>query len=164
MLKTMTLIIGLIGLSLAGCAMAQGSMPAATADTNKGKALVDASSMTLYAFDKDSVGKSACNGPCAQNWPAFKATDAAAPAGWSKIKRDDGTMQWAYKDRPRDRRKIGGRNIVGLDPIGSEAGAGRCPTRNSPRLRHAPRRPAPDNVTPPNLAAVPAVTGGKPIT
>ncbi len=100
MLKTMTLIIGLIGLSLAGCAMAQGSMPAATTDTNKGKALVDASGMTLYAFDKDSVGKSACNGPCAQNWPTFKATDAAAPAGWSKIKRDDGTMQWAYKDRP----------------------------------------------------------------
>jgi len=53
-----------------------------------------------------------------------------------------------------DCRKIGGRNIVGLDPIGSEAGAGRCPTRNSPRLRHAPRRPAPDNVTTPNLAAV----------
>jgi len=100
MLKTMTLMTGLIGLSLAGCAMAQGGMPAATADTSKGKALVDASGMTLYAFDKDSVGKSACNGPCAQNWPAFNATDAAAPAGWSKIKRDDGTMQWAYKDRP----------------------------------------------------------------
>jgi len=100
MLKTMSLMTGLIGLSLAGCAMAQGGMPAATADTSKGKALVDASGMTLYAFDKDSVGKSACNGPCAQNWPAFKATDAAAPAGWSKVKRDDGTMQWAYKDRP----------------------------------------------------------------
>ncbi len=31
-----------------------------------------------------------------------------------------------------DCRKIGGRNIVGLGPIGSEAGAGRYPTRNSP--------------------------------
>jgi len=54
-----------------------------------------------------------------------------------------------------DCRKIGGRNIVGLDPIGSEAGAGRYPTRNSPHLRHAPCCPAPDNVTTPNLAAVP---------
>jgi len=59
------------------------------------------------------------------------------------------------QDLSGDCRKIGGRNIVGLDPIGSEAGAGRRPTRNSPRLRHAPRRPAPDNVTTPNLAAVP---------
>ena len=77
--------------------------------------------------------------------PAFIVMAPAFPAtGRSTI---DG-MQW-------DRRKIGGHNIDGLDPIGSEAGAGRCPTRNSPRLRHAPRRPAPDNVTTPNLAAVP---------
>jgi len=64
-----------------------------------------------------------------------------------------------FTPETRDCRKIGGRNIVGLDPIGSEAGARRCPTRNSPRLRHAPRRSAPDNVTTPNLAAVPYVTG-----
>jgi len=57
--------------------------------------------------------------------------------------------------RSRDRRKIGGRNIVGLNPIGSEAGAGRCPTRNSPRLCPALRRLTPDNVTTPNFAAVP---------
>ena len=77
--KNTTLMAGLIGLALTGCAMAQGAMPAGVADTSKGKALVDARGMTLYSFDKDSDGKSACNGPCAQNWPAFKATDAAAP-------------------------------------------------------------------------------------
>ena len=25
--------------------------------------------MTLYVFDRDAGGKSACNGPCAANWP-----------------------------------------------------------------------------------------------
>src|SRR5271166_5321092 len=32
-------------------------------------AIVDAKGMTLYAFDKNSAGKSVCNGSCAQNWP-----------------------------------------------------------------------------------------------
>lgn len=90
----------ILGLSLAGCAMAQSGMPAAVADTAKGKALVDARGMTLYDFDKDSGGKSMCNGPCAKNWPPLMATAATAPAGWSKIARDDGTMQWAYKGHP----------------------------------------------------------------
>ena len=94
------LAAAMIGLSLTGHAMAQGTMPATIADTAKGKAFVDAKGMTLYDFDKDSAGKSVCNGPCAANWPPLKATDAAAPTGWSKITREDGTMQWAYKDRP----------------------------------------------------------------
>jgi predicted lipoprotein with Yx(FWY)xxD motif len=34
-----------------------------TADTPKGKTFVDAKGMTLYTFDRDSGGKSACNGP-----------------------------------------------------------------------------------------------------
>ena len=100
MFKNTTLMAGLVGLALTGCAMAQGAMPAGTADTSKGKALVDAKGMTLYSFDKDADGKSACNGPCAANWPAFKATDAAAPASWSAITREDGTKQWAYKGKP----------------------------------------------------------------
>jgi predicted lipoprotein with Yx(FWY)xxD motif len=81
-------------------AMAQGAMPAGTADTAKGKTLVDAKGMSLYSFDKDTAGKSACNGPCAANWPFFKATDAAPPANWSVVTRDDGSKQWAYKDHP----------------------------------------------------------------
>lgn len=30
--------------------------------------LTNAVGMTLYTFDKDASGKSACNGPCAANW------------------------------------------------------------------------------------------------
>ncbi len=51
----------------ASAALAQTAAPAKVADTSKGKALVDAKGMTLYTFDRDTAGKSACNGPCAQN-------------------------------------------------------------------------------------------------
>ena len=63
--------------------------------------LTSASGMTLYTFDKDVGGKSACNGPCANNWPPLKAATDAKPSGdWSIITRDDGSRQWAYKGKP----------------------------------------------------------------
>ena len=75
--------------------------PAKSADTSKGKALVDAKGMTLYVFDKDTSGKSNCNGPCATNWPPFTAkADAKASGDWSIVTRDDGGKQWAYKSKP----------------------------------------------------------------
>ena len=62
-----------------------------TADTPKGKTFVDTKGMTLYTFDKDSGGKSACNGPCAENWPALLAADDAKPtADMTIVVRDDG--------------------------------------------------------------------------
>src|SRR6188472_663328 len=70
-------------------------------DTSKGKAFVNAKGMTLYTFDKDTGGKSACNGPCATNWPPLMAADGAtAMSDWSIVTRDDGSRQWAYKGRP----------------------------------------------------------------
>lgn len=75
--------------------------PAKTAETSKGKALVDAKGMTLYTFDKDAGGKSMCNGPCADNWPALAAADGAKASGdWTILARDDGKMMWAYKGKP----------------------------------------------------------------
>ncbi|MGE5336528.1 MAG: hypothetical protein ACM3PU_01795 [Gemmatimonadota bacterium] len=66
-------------------------------------ALVDSNGMTLYVFDKDPAGsgKSACNGPCAANWPPLAAdASAAAMGGYSVIMRDDGSRQWAYNGKP----------------------------------------------------------------
>jgi predicted lipoprotein with Yx(FWY)xxD motif len=69
--------------------------------TAKGAVLTDAKGMTLYTFDKDADGKSACNGPCATNWPVLKAEASdKAEGGYTIIKRDDGSMQWAYKGKP----------------------------------------------------------------
>jgi predicted lipoprotein with Yx(FWY)xxD motif len=72
-----------------------------TADTAKGKTFVDAKGMTLYTFDKDAGGKSMCNGPCAENWPALAVDDDAKPAAdMTIVVRDDGKKMWAYKGKP----------------------------------------------------------------
>lgn len=65
--------------------------------------LVGANGMTVYIFDKDVAGsgKSACNGPCAANWPPLLAADNDKASGdYAIISRDDGKKQWAYKGKP----------------------------------------------------------------
>ena len=75
--------------------------PTKTGESAKGKVLTNDAGMTLYVFDKDTGGKSACTGPCAGNWPPLTATASAMPMGdFTIITRDDGTKQWAYKGRP----------------------------------------------------------------
>jgi predicted lipoprotein with Yx(FWY)xxD motif len=80
--------------------MAQ-TAPTKTSDSAKGKILTDAKGMSLYIFDKDTDGKSACNGPCATNWPPLMAAADAKPSGaYTIVVRDDGAKQWAYKGKP----------------------------------------------------------------
>jgi predicted lipoprotein with Yx(FWY)xxD motif len=65
--------------------------------------LVGESGMTLYTFDRDTAGsgKSACNGPCATNWPPLAVIGDAQPVpGYTIVVRDDGRKQWAYKGKP----------------------------------------------------------------
>ena len=70
-------------------------------ETSKGNAFVDSKGMTLYTFDKDSGGKSACNGPCATNWPPLMVADGEkAGADMAVVTRDDGKKMWAYKGKP----------------------------------------------------------------
>ncbi|MCW2283616.1 putative lipoprotein with Yx(FWY)xxD motif [Rhodoblastus acidophilus] len=91
--------LAVLGL-LAACSPTSGD-PAKTAKTSKGDALVDTKGMTLYTYDKDSDGKSACTGPCATNWPPLAASgDAKAKDSYTVISRDDGGKQWAYKGKP----------------------------------------------------------------
>ena len=91
-------------LALAACSsmgmqgMSMTDMPAKKAADGT---LTNASGMTLYTFDKDAAGKSACNGPCAANWlPLMAASGASASADWTIVTRDDGSKQWAYKGKP----------------------------------------------------------------
>lgn len=98
MLKLLSLS-ALSAVALAAAAFA--AEPAAMAPTAKGGMFVDAKGMTLYTFDKDTPGKSACNGPCAKNWPPLFVADGAKASGdWTIVVRDDGLKQWAYKGKP----------------------------------------------------------------
>jgi len=83
-----------------GVAFAQ-MAPTKTGESAKGTVLTDSEGMTLYTFDKDSGGKSACNGGCPGNWPPLKAAAGAMAMGdYTLITRDDGSKQWAYKGKP----------------------------------------------------------------
>jgi len=62
--------------------------------------LVNNAGMTVYTFDADTdPGKSACNGGCAENWPAVPAPAELAPP-YAAITRDDGNKQLTYKGKP----------------------------------------------------------------
>jgi predicted lipoprotein with Yx(FWY)xxD motif len=88
-------------ISFAAIAGASAAPPAKTATTTKGPTLTDARGMSLYTFDKDSDGKSACNGPCVANWPVLKAEASDQPGdNYTIVVRDDGSRQWAYKGKP----------------------------------------------------------------
>ncbi|MGE5504422.1 MAG: hypothetical protein ACM31L_08360 [Actinomycetota bacterium] len=90
-------LAALPALLLAGSALAADTMPAHIMNGM----LTTPQGMTLYTFDQDGAGKSACAGPCAQNWPPFAApADAHAMGDWSVVTRDDGGHQWAYKGKP----------------------------------------------------------------
>ena len=83
---------------LTACA-SMSSGPARVADG----VYVGPNGMTLYTFDRDTMGsgKSACNGPCATNWPPLMATASDSGSGdWTVVVRDDGSRQWAFRGKP----------------------------------------------------------------
>lgn len=85
-------------LALIALPVAAETMPAMKAADGT---LTDAKGMTLYTFDKDAGGKSACNGACATNWPPLAVEGGASPYGeWTIVTRDDGSKQWAYEGKP----------------------------------------------------------------
>jgi predicted lipoprotein with Yx(FWY)xxD motif len=74
--------------------------------TDLGRILVDAQGRTLYLFEADKNGKSACSGACAGAWPPLVAAGSAtagtgaAAKLLSTTKRSDGTMQATYGGHP----------------------------------------------------------------
>jgi predicted lipoprotein with Yx(FWY)xxD motif len=101
MRKCITAFFATSLLSLCVSAALAQTAPASTADTSKGKALVDGKGMTLYVFDRDATDTSNCNGQCATNWPPLMAGAATVGSGgWSIVTRSDGGKQWAYKGKP----------------------------------------------------------------
>jgi predicted lipoprotein with Yx(FWY)xxD motif len=71
-----------------------------------GRILIDSAGFTLYFFEKDGGGESACYGNCAQVWPPLIAsgpTEARGGVTAAKLgttERDDGTLQVTYAGWP----------------------------------------------------------------
>jgi predicted lipoprotein with Yx(FWY)xxD motif len=76
------------------------------AETKIGKVLVGEKGRTLYLFEKDKNGKSACSGPCAQAWPPFVTSEKPRAGNGIKenllgtTKREDGETQVTYNGHP----------------------------------------------------------------
>lgn len=73
--------------------------------------------LPLYIFKGEPAGHSLCDRDCTAVWPIVRAQRNDKPLGfWTILKRDDGRLQWAYKnspvytyfeDRPNDARGVG---------------------------------------------------------
>jgi predicted lipoprotein with Yx(FWY)xxD motif len=116
------LAIPLVALAVAGCGGGGGGGSAAASPPktssgqtatvgtasagNLGKILVDSQGRTLYLFQADSGGKSACSGACASAWPPLRATGKpTAGSGVNAsllgtIPRSDGKPQVTYNRHP----------------------------------------------------------------
>lgn len=97
---------------------------------NLGKVLVDSKGFTLYYFEKDKGGKSACYGACAAGWPPLTTEGAPKNMGGvqasklSTTKRKDGTTQVTYAGWPLytfvEDKKPGEANGNDVDAFGAE--------------------------------------------
>jgi len=120
--------------ALAGLAFAASSptKPATvkTRHVSLGTIIVDGKSHTLYLFEKDKHGKSACTGKCASFWPPLIATAKPRAAGSARAsllgttRRADGRLQVTYNHHPvyrfaQDTRK-GQTHGEGVDAFGAE--------------------------------------------
>ena len=104
-------VLAIAALALAGLTAIASSAPSkpATVKTGTsalGRIVVDGQSHTLYLFQKDKAGKSACSGACAQNWPPLltKGTPKAGPGAKASLlgttRRADGTTQVTNNKHP----------------------------------------------------------------
>ena len=100
------IVLALVAATLS-MSVANAAEPAKTMQTSVGEVYTDANGMTLYTFDKDTMGAamSACSGQCIQNWPAFVAGEGAMAEGdWTIVEftDTDGMVKkmWAYDGKP----------------------------------------------------------------
>jgi predicted lipoprotein with Yx(FWY)xxD motif len=86
-------------------AQAKGAV-VSTAKTSLGQIIVNSNGRTLYLFEKDRNGKSACSGQCAVFWPPLitsgkpSVTNGARASLIGTTKRADGRLQVTYNHHP----------------------------------------------------------------
>lgn len=88
-----------------GTPSAESATVIATENADKGTILTDADGNTLYTFDQDTAGTSACGDSCVGTWPPY-TIDGEPTAGdgvsgtLGTIERDDGSTQVTYDNKP----------------------------------------------------------------
>jgi predicted lipoprotein with Yx(FWY)xxD motif len=100
------------------------------ASSGLGRIIVDGRGRTLYLFEKDKHGKSACAGQCAAFWPPLIASGKPLATAGAKAsllgttKRADGRLQVTYNHHPLYRfvkdTKKGQTNGEEVDAFGAE--------------------------------------------
>ena len=127
------LVLGVGAFAVAALAATAPTKPATikVRSVSLGKILVNGSSQTLYLFEKDKNGKSACSGQCAKFWPPAAHQGQAEGRSGVKAsllgttKRSDGTTQVTYNKHPlyrfvQDNNKVGATKGEGVDAFGAE--------------------------------------------
>lgn len=102
-MKTLFKTACVIGLahSLIACAASSDSYYSSNKSSDIDTQLTDDKGMSLYTFDKDTAGISNCNGTCATLWPPLLVKKGEyKSASYTRIKRNDGSLQWAYNGQP----------------------------------------------------------------
>jgi predicted lipoprotein with Yx(FWY)xxD motif len=90
----------------AGAAQPTHAAKVGVRSTKLGKVLVNDKGVTLYLFEKDKHGRSACTGACAQAWPPLLTKGRAHASGGVRSSllgtthRADGTTQVTYAGHP----------------------------------------------------------------
>jgi predicted lipoprotein with Yx(FWY)xxD motif len=83
-----------------------------------GRMLVTHKGFSVYAYDKDTPGKSNCTGACLDTWAPVIAPEMAKNAGdWTVIERSPGVWQWAHRGRPlyTNLKDVEQRKVIGTD-------------------------------------------------
>jgi predicted lipoprotein with Yx(FWY)xxD motif len=88
-------------LSLCVAAIAATTFCVAAQTTDTGGLLRDMQGKTLYTFDKDVGGVSACYDGCAAVWPPYLAPQGAKASDKLTLHaRKDGKVQWGVSGKP----------------------------------------------------------------
>lgn len=96
----------LVGAAIAAAKPTARSATVTTARTGLGRIIVDGRGRSLYLFEKDARGRSACSGVCAAYWPPLLtngrsiAVKGAKPSLLGSIRRADGRRQVSYAGHP----------------------------------------------------------------
>ena len=89
-----------------GASPAKANAVVSSTRSELGRILVDQRGRTLYLFEKDTTGRSACKGGCAAYWPPLlttgkpRAATGVHAALLGTTKRADGTLQVTYAHHP----------------------------------------------------------------